>query len=246
MTNVMTGAEMVVRALRDGESTRFSAIRAAPSCRFTMPCFTKNTSSMCWCATNKAPPMRPKALPVERQGGCFAGDLGSWRHQCGDRLDRCAHQIDPGGLHHRPGADPSGPTLGMRSSRYHPSLHQAQLPRPPIKDTAANSHEAFYVAQNRHAGPVVIDIPKDVQFAIGTYIGPRDIERGRPAETRWRSGQAPAGRHPDGGGTAADFIYRRRRHQRRHPEASRGLLRELADLTGFPLTSTLMGLSTPA
>src|ERR1700687_281679 len=45
-----------------------------------------------------------------------------------------------------------------------------------IEDLPRVLHEAFYVAQNGRPGPVVIDIPKDVQFAIGTYTGPRNIE----------------------------------------------------------------------
>ena len=32
------------------------------------------------------------------------------------------------------------------------------------------------MAQNGRPGPVVVDIPKDVQFAIGTYTGPRNIQ----------------------------------------------------------------------
>src|SRR5690554_7244382 len=37
-------------------------------------------------------------------------------------------------------------------------------------------HEAFYVAQSGRPGPVVIDLPKDVQFATGTYLPPEAIE----------------------------------------------------------------------
>ena len=33
-------------------------------------------------------------------------------------------------------------------------------------------HEAFYVARTGRPGPVVVDIPKDMQFAMGTYAGP--------------------------------------------------------------------------
>src|SRR4030081_2704258 len=42
-----------------------------------------------------------------------------------------------------------------------------------IEDLPRVLHEAFYVAQNGRPGPVVIDIPKDVQFALGTYHPPR-------------------------------------------------------------------------
>jgi acetolactate synthase-1/2/3 large subunit len=33
-------------------------------------------------------------------------------------------------------------------------------------------HEAFYVARTGRPGPVVIDIPKDVQFATGALPAP--------------------------------------------------------------------------
>jgi acetolactate synthase-1/2/3 large subunit len=110
-----------------------------------------------------------------------------------------------------------------------------------IEDLPRILHEAFYVAQNGRPGPVVIDIPKDVQFAIGTYIGPRNIEHktyrpkleGDPDKLQQAVTLMAAARRPilyTGGGII-----------NAGPKASR-LLRELADLTGFPLTSTLMGL----
>ena len=42
-----------------------------------------------------------------------------------------------------------------------------------VNDLARIIHEAFYVATHGRPGPVVVDIPKDVQFATGVYIGPR-------------------------------------------------------------------------
>jgi acetolactate synthase I/II/III large subunit len=110
-----------------------------------------------------------------------------------------------------------------------------------IEDLPRVLHEAFYVAQNGRPGPVVIDIPKDVQFAIGTYTGPRNIEHktyrpkldGDPERIEQAAKLMAAARRPilyTGGGIINSG-----------PEASR-LLRELAGLTGFPLTSTLMGL----
>ncbi len=110
-----------------------------------------------------------------------------------------------------------------------------------IEDLPRVLHEAFYVAQNGRPGPVVIDIPKDVQFAVGTYIGPRNIEHktyrpkldGDPGRIAQAVALMAAARRPvfyTGGGVVNSG-----------PAASR-LLRELVSLTGFPITSTLMGL----
>src|SRR5213082_4082407 len=45
-----------------------------------------------------------------------------------------------------------------------------------VNDLAKVLHEAFYVASSGRPGPVVVDIPKDVQFATGTYRGPQTID----------------------------------------------------------------------
>ncbi len=44
-----------------------------------------------------------------------------------------------------------------------------------VNDLARTIHEAFYVARTGRPGPVVVDIPKDVQFAKGKYVGPQGI-----------------------------------------------------------------------
>src|SRR5947209_7034233 len=44
-----------------------------------------------------------------------------------------------------------------------------------IEDLPRVLHEAFFVASHGRPGPVVIDIPKDVQFAAGLYVGPQNI-----------------------------------------------------------------------
>src|SRR4249919_2583155 len=41
-----------------------------------------------------------------------------------------------------------------------------------IADLPRVLHEAFYVAASGRPGPVVVDIPKDIQFATGTYARP--------------------------------------------------------------------------
>ena len=111
-----------------------------------------------------------------------------------------------------------------------------------IDDLPRILHEAFHVARSGRPGPVVVDVPKDVQFARGTYSGrPPSVEhktyRPQVEPDPVRVAQAVAlmaqAKRPvlyTGGGVI-----------NAGPEASR-LLRELVELTGFPITSTLMGL----
>ncbi|NCO86874.1 MAG: acetolactate synthase 3 large subunit [Rhodobacterales bacterium] len=112
-----------------------------------------------------------------------------------------------------------------------------------VKETdklSATIHEAFHVATSGRPGPVLIDIPKDVQFATGTYTP----KGSRPSLYQPRlKGDAEAiaalvkamekAKKPvfyTGGGVINSG-----------PAASR-LLRDLVAATGFPITSTLMGL----
>ena len=43
-----------------------------------------------------------------------------------------------------------------------------------VRDLSRMLHEAFYIARSGRPGPVVIDLPKDVLFALGLYSGPED------------------------------------------------------------------------
>jgi acetolactate synthase-1/2/3 large subunit len=48
-----------------------------------------------------------------------------------------------------------------------------------VKDSdslATMLHEAFYVARNGRPGPVVVDLPKDIQFAPAPYVGPESVK----------------------------------------------------------------------
>jgi len=110
-----------------------------------------------------------------------------------------------------------------------------------IEDLPRVLHEAFHIASSGRPGPVVIDIPKDVQFAKGMYSVPTvfphtgykprvkgDIEQIKRAVDLMAGAKRPL--FYTGGGVVNSG-----------PEASK-LLRELVKLTGFPITSTLMGL----
>ena len=110
-----------------------------------------------------------------------------------------------------------------------------------VDDLSRVLHEAFYVARTGRPGPVVVDIPKDVQFATGTYTGPKDV-RHKTYQPRVK-GDANAIAH------AVDLMSQAKKPIlytgggviNSGPKASK-LLRELVRLTGFPITSTLMGL----
>ena len=102
-------------------------------------------------------------------------------------------------------------------------------------------HEAFYVATKGRPGPVVIDIPKDVQFALGTYVGPGNVTH-RTYKPRVKGDLEKIKDAVDALAAAKKpVIYTGGGVINSGPAASQ-LLRELARLTGYPVTSTLMGL----
>ncbi|MEQ1942977.1 acetolactate synthase 3 large subunit [Mesorhizobium sp. VNQ89] len=110
-----------------------------------------------------------------------------------------------------------------------------------VNDLAATIHEAFHVATTGRPGPVVVDIPKDVQFAKGTYTPPQTA----PRTSYHPKLQGDLGKIKAAvelmAGAKKPIIYSGGGVINSGPQASQ-LLRELVDLTGFPITSTLMGL----
>ena len=102
-------------------------------------------------------------------------------------------------------------------------------------------HEAFHVAVNGRPGPVLIDIPKDVQFATGTYFPPEEADLSGYHPQTDGSAEAIAEAVRLLAGARRPVIYSGGGVINSGPEASE-LLRELVELTDFPITSTLMGL----
>ena len=112
-----------------------------------------------------------------------------------------------------------------------------------VKETgrlAATLHEAFHVARSGRPGPVLVDIPKDVQLATATYQGP-EVGTSRYQPRRPPRAEAVEALVRAMETAARPVLYTGGGVVNSGPEASR-LLRELAGATGFPVTSTLMGL----
>lgn len=113
-----------------------------------------------------------------------------------------------------------------------------------IKDVdklAETTHRAFHIARTGRPGPVVIDLPKDVQFASGAYCTAEDVE--------YKSYRP----HTEADDGAIEKLVEILSEAKRPifytgggiinagPKASE-LLTELVELTNIPTTSTLMGL----
>jgi acetolactate synthase I/II/III large subunit len=113
-----------------------------------------------------------------------------------------------------------------------------------VKDTdklADTIHQAFHVATSGRPGPVLVDIPKDVQFASGTYTPPNgasvshyqpQVDGDNEAILKLVELMETAKRplFYTGGGVVNSG------------DKASQCLREFVAGTGFPITSTLMGL----
>ena len=112
-----------------------------------------------------------------------------------------------------------------------------------VNDLARILHLAFEVATTGRPGPVLVDIPKDIQFKKGSYkflknqlhnkLNGKSKEKINTKELDKFISMMTSSKKPifyTGGGVINSG-----------PRASE-LLRELVQLTGFPITSTLQGL----
>ena len=113
-----------------------------------------------------------------------------------------------------------------------------------VKDPAKLSetiHQAFHVATHGRPGPVLVDIPKDVQFATAEYVPPEKMRvshyqprtKGDPDAIARMVEMMETAERPlfyTGGGVINSGLR------------ASTILRDFAAATGFPVTSTLMGL----
>jgi len=112
-----------------------------------------------------------------------------------------------------------------------------------VKKLSSIMHKAFEVATTGRPGPVLIDIPKDIQFQKGKYIKPKELKNNN-SKTKIRFN----GQDKDIEAavelikkSSKPIIYTGGGVINSGPRATK-LVRELVSLTGFPITSTLQGL----
>ena len=110
-----------------------------------------------------------------------------------------------------------------------------------IKDLSKILHEAFRVATTGRPGPVLVDIPKDIQFAKINYSKPK-TEKKLNGKSLNHFSQNDINKLIDlMNKSKKPIFYSGGGVINSGPEASESL-RELVQLTGFPITSTLQGL----
>jgi acetolactate synthase I/II/III large subunit len=113
-----------------------------------------------------------------------------------------------------------------------------------VKDVNSLSrvlHEAFYVARTGRPGPVVVDIPKDIQFAKGIYTGLTNSQHKSYRPQIEGDERAVAAAIDLLANAKRPIFYTGGGIINSGPQASERL-RELVRTTGYPITSTLMGL----
>jgi len=108
-----------------------------------------------------------------------------------------------------------------------------------VKDLPLVLKKAFHIAQTGRPGPVLIDIPKDISAAKGPFVYPETLEmrsynpvvKGHSGQIRKAVSLLQEAQRPfiytGGGVILADAAAE---------------LKEFADLLGYPVTNTLMGL----
>ena len=190
-------------------------------------------------------PCGRRLCPLDRQARRGARHLRPRRDQCGHRHHRRVDGFDPDGRHHRPGRDAPDRhrrVSGSRHGRHHAPLHQAQLSGEDRPKLGARDSRGV---PDRHHRPPRPGGDRHSQGRAG-----RDRA---PMASRARSAHQATSRRPRATSrrsqTAVEMLAAAERPIfytgggiiNSGPGASQ-VLRELARITGAPVTSTLMGL----
>ncbi len=110
-----------------------------------------------------------------------------------------------------------------------------------VKDLSKIMHKAFEVATSGRPGPVLVDIPKDIQFNKTKYISYKNKKQLNNKKNNLFTQKDIETAIEYFKKSSKPIIYTGGGVTNSGPEAST-LLRELVAITGFPITSTLQGL----
>ena len=110
-----------------------------------------------------------------------------------------------------------------------------------VKDLSKIMHKAFEVATSGRPGPVLVDIPKDIQFNKTRYISYKNKKQLNSKKNNLFTQKDIETATEYFKKSSKPVIYTGGGVTNSGPEAST-LLRELVAITGFPITSTLQGL----
>ena len=172
------------KALPPRASNSCSAIPAARCFRSMTRCSARTASATSSSGTKQAPPMRPKAMRAPPASPAWCSSRPAPARPTRHRHCRCLHGFDPAGRHHRAGADRPD-RLGRVPGMPIRSASRATAPSTIIwSKTRPNSPPRSCTRRSAspptgRPGPVVIDIPKDVQIASGLVPKASQKQRNR-------------------------------------------------------------------
>ncbi|MGA9336167.1 MAG: acetolactate synthase 3 large subunit [Pseudolabrys sp.] len=110
-----------------------------------------------------------------------------------------------------------------------------------IEDLPRALHEAFHIASSGRPGPVVVDVPKDIQFARGIYSKPKDFPH-TGYKPKLKGDMDKIKQAIDLMAHATRPLFYTGGGVINSGKGACDLLREFVKVTGYPITSTLMGL----
>ena len=178
---------------------------------------------------------------VDRSSGCGDGDERSGRDQRRHAAVRRLHGLHPDRDDHGPGAvlgDRYGRVPGVRHRRHHDAGDEAQLAGHRLRPTSRGSCARRSTSRRLAGpGPVLVDVPKDVANMEMDWYWPESVDlpgykpnmKGHAKQIKDAARLMGEARRPVlyvGGGVL----------KARAAET----LRDLAELTGFPVVTTLM------
>jgi len=166
----LSGADIVIKSLVDQASMSYSAIPAARSCRSTIRCSSRTICATSWCVRRAARCMPPRATRRS------TGRVGVVLVTSGPGATNAVTGLTDALMDSVPIVCLTGqvPTHLIGNDAFQeadttgitrPCTKHNYLVRD-VNDLSRVMHEAFYIAKSGRPGPVVIDLPKDVLFAL--------------------------------------------------------------------------------